>query len=366
MRTRAKISLCMIVKNEEHNLPGCLDSAAELVDEIVVVDTGSTDRTKAVAVSRGARVVDFAWRDSFAAARNEGLRLAMGDWIFWLDADERPDDSNRQRLRELFAGLKEENAAYTMRQLSPARSAAGMAAFVVQVRLFRRDERIRWEYRVHEQILPALKQCNTDIRHTEIAVAHHGYQDPDRLRAKLERNARLLRLANAEQPNNSFILYNLGFACLDLGGTEEAASLLQRSLELVQRNDPIVRKLFAVLARSQGKLGQPAKAFTTLQTGLSRFPDDPELLFVNGVLLAEAGNYAEAEANLKHLQTSSEVASFANVHPGIRTYLARHYLAGVYRAQHRPGEAEAAWSTALAQSPSYMPALRGLAELYAH
>ena len=160
MRTRAKISLCMIVKNEEHNLPGCLDSAAELVDEIVVVDTGSTDRTKAVAVSRGARVVDFAWRDSFAAARNEGLRLAMGDWIFWLDADERPDDSNRQRLRELFAGLKEENAAYTMRQLSPARSAAGMAAFVVQVRLFRRDERIRWEYRVHEQILPAIRRAS--------------------------------------------------------------------------------------------------------------------------------------------------------------------------------------------------------------
>ena len=84
----------MIVKNEEAHLAGCLGSVADLVDEIVVVDTGSTDATAAVASRFGARVYPFHWVDSFAAARNESLRHARGDWIFWLDA--RRDGSTRR------------------------------------------------------------------------------------------------------------------------------------------------------------------------------------------------------------------------------------------------------------------------------
>src|SRR6185369_12826459 len=83
----SRVSLCMIVKNEEANLPPCLSSAADLVDEIIIADTGSTDRTREIAASFGARVVEFPWVDSFAAARNESVRHATGDWIFWLDAD---------------------------------------------------------------------------------------------------------------------------------------------------------------------------------------------------------------------------------------------------------------------------------------
>src|ERR1051325_6086585 len=103
-----KISLCMIVKDEEANLAECLAGVADLVDEMIVVDTGSTDRTKVVAASRRARVFDFPWVDSFAAARNESIRHATGDWIFWMDADDRIDEANRQKLRNLFAQLKDE------------------------------------------------------------------------------------------------------------------------------------------------------------------------------------------------------------------------------------------------------------------
>src|SRR5207249_9840407 len=78
----ARVSLCMIVKNEEDNLPACLASAAGLFHEVIVVDTGSTDRTREIAAACGARVFDFPWVDSFAAARNESLRHATGDWAF--------------------------------------------------------------------------------------------------------------------------------------------------------------------------------------------------------------------------------------------------------------------------------------------
>src|SRR5690242_15059907 len=90
-RMAANISLCMIVKNEEASLATCLQSAADLVNEVIVVDTGSSDQTKAIAARFGARVHDFAWVNDFSAARNESLRQASGEWIFWLDADESLD-----------------------------------------------------------------------------------------------------------------------------------------------------------------------------------------------------------------------------------------------------------------------------------
>lgn len=95
----------MIVKSEEHNLGECLRSVTDLVDEIVVADTGSTDKTKEIARQFGAKVIDFPWIDHFAAARNAALQHATGHWRFWMDADDRLDEDNRAKLRALFAQL---------------------------------------------------------------------------------------------------------------------------------------------------------------------------------------------------------------------------------------------------------------------
>src|SRR5581483_2761560 len=99
------VSVCIIARNEEANIADCLACVQDLADEVVVLDTGSTDRTRDIARERGVRVFDFPWVDSFSAARNESIRHATGNWVFWMDADDRLDEPNRIRLRHLFAGL---------------------------------------------------------------------------------------------------------------------------------------------------------------------------------------------------------------------------------------------------------------------
>ena len=101
---QARVSLSLIVKNEEANLPACLQSVAGLVDEVVVIDTGSSDRTREIARAFGAKVFDFPWCDSFSAARNEGLRHATGQWVLWLDADEYFDQPNLEKVKSLVRG----------------------------------------------------------------------------------------------------------------------------------------------------------------------------------------------------------------------------------------------------------------------
>jgi tetratricopeptide (TPR) repeat protein len=361
---RPRVSLCMIVKNEEANLPACLDSVAELVDEIIVVDTGSTDQTRDVALRYHARVVDFPWVDSFAAARNEGLRHATGAWIFWLDADDRLDADNRDRLRACFAKLADEQAAYVMKCLClPSADGAG-ATIVDHVRLFRNHPEIRWRYRVHEQILPAVRRQGGEVRWTDVVIHHTGYQDAAVRAVKLQRDLRLLTLENADHPDEPFTLFNLGSVSQELGQPAAAVPLLRRSLELSHPNDSIVRKLYALLARCHRQLGQPAEALAACRAGLGHYPEDAELLFLEGVLLRQQGNRAGAEAVWQRLLGTRERSHFASVDAGLRSHKVRQNLAALFQEEGRYAEAEVQWRALLADQPDFLPAWLGLAELY--
>jgi glycosyltransferase involved in cell wall biosynthesis len=182
----------------------------DLVDELVIVDTGSADQTKGIAESFQAKVFDFPWCDSFAAARNHSLAQATGDWVFWLDADDRLDEANRKMLRSLFANLKDENAAYVMKCHCLPDPTTGATTIVDHVRLFRNEPEIRWKYRVHEQILPSLRALGTNVLWSDVVIHHQGYQDKDLRRRKLDRDSRLLTKENSDCPDDPFTLFNLG------------------------------------------------------------------------------------------------------------------------------------------------------------
>ncbi len=360
----AAVSLCLIACNEEPRLSTCLPSALGLVGEIIVIDTGSTDRTKEEAVRFGARVFDFPWVDNFAAARNESLRHATGDWIFWLDADEYLDDDNRESLRSLFSRLSDQNAAYTMRQRSRLEPSTHSVAMVDHVRLFRNHPQIRWQYRVHEQILPAIRRAGGELRTTDIVIEHSGFLDPAIQGPKVERNLWLLELENEEHPHDPFVLFNLAAVYVSQGRNAEALSLLRESLKLSHPDDTIAPKLFALLTRTHHQLGQPPEALAACQAGQKHFPEDAELLFWEGMLLREQGDLPGAERCLRQVLETRVSTHFTGVDEGMRGYKARHYLAEVYRAQRRPQEAEAQWQQVVTENPSFAPSWLKLAELY--
>src|SRR5262249_4444762 len=157
--------------------------------EIVVVDTGSMDRTVELAREFGARVFDFVWVDDFGAARNAALARARGDFAFWLDADDVVDPPERVKLRAWLDRLRPgEEAAYVVRcACDPGADGSGGQTVVDHIRLFPLREEIRWTYRVHEQILPALKRAQVPVRWTDLVVRHTGYTDPVVRARKLER-----------------------------------------------------------------------------------------------------------------------------------------------------------------------------------
>ena len=354
----------MIVKDEEANLPECLASAADLVDEVVVVDTGSADRTKEVAARFHARVFDFPWMDDFAAARNEGLKHATGDWAFWLDADDRLDGDNRARLKALIDGLRDENAAYVMKCLCLPDPETRTATVVDHVRLFRNDPALRREYRVHEQILPSLRRGGGDVGWSDVVVRHVGYQDPALRRRKLERDGRILRLEHADKPDDPFILFNLGSIAHELGRCEEAVTFLGRSLALSNPKDSIVRKLYALLAQGHRRLGQDGLALAACRKGREFYPDDVELLFQEGVVLRARGDRAGARRCWTELLRPRPADHFASLDTGLSGYKTRHNLAQLELEEGNLSGAEAHWRAALAEQAAFMPAQLGLGEVY--
>jgi tetratricopeptide (TPR) repeat protein len=344
-----------------------LENVSGLADEIIVVDTGSTDRTREIAAAHGARVYEFQWIDDFGAARNESLRHASGDWIFWLDADDRVDEANRRRLVELFRALPRQPVAYAMRY-SCWMNPHGMVPkrlLVDQVRLFPNDPQIRWSQRVHEQILPAVQALGGACQQTDIIIDHLGYQDEHVRQRKHERNLRLLRLEVQEQPDHPFTLFNLGWALLMAGQPDEAISCLKRYRDKGRVTDTQAAKAYVLLAQAQRGLGRAHEALQECQQGRRLFPDDPELLFTEGLLYYQLGDSRQAASRLEELlQLRPSARLVVGVDDGLTSYLARHNLAVIYRDQGQLREAECQWRAVLQQRPRWGEVLVGLGELY--
>jgi tetratricopeptide (TPR) repeat protein len=227
--TRPLVSATLIVRDEEKFLGGCLASIRELIDEIIVVDTGSRDRTRQIARSYGVNVFDYAWHDDFSAARNFALDRAHGEWILYIDADERIRSYDRSALeRELS---DKSLVACTVR----FHQRTGFTAYP-EYRLFRRDDRIRFEGVMHETMLPSVMRMVEDdgrrIGSSLLTIDHLGY-DGDQTH-KLQRNLHLLLKEIKCDPAKLYLWWHLGTVYRDLGRLADAEAAWRTGIELAE------------------------------------------------------------------------------------------------------------------------------------
>jgi hypothetical protein len=222
------LSICMIVKNEEANLPRALESARGLDAEVVVVDTGSTDATVAMATQAGAKVVHFAWVDDFSAARNFAFASATGRWLLVLDADEELTPELRAAIPGVLASTKAGALRVPMSDVDD-RGATRMRFW--STRIVRSGRGYAYEGRVHEDLEGSVLRAGGVIASAELPIHHHGYTARESKRKhRNERNLALVQQAHQAAPTDPRHWHYLGLQHAIEGDHELAASWFERVL----------------------------------------------------------------------------------------------------------------------------------------
>jgi tetratricopeptide (TPR) repeat protein len=276
----------MIVRNEEKFLDGCLSSVKGLVDEIVIVDTGSTDNTLAIARIHGAIISSFTWCDDFSAARNEALRRTTGDWVLYLDADERLASGQGEMLRSLIG--KEHIGAYLITVGGEIRLQTGTFGHAnAYPRLFRKYPGVQFEGDVHEQIGPSIERSGKPIRPSDLVIEHLGYnQSVETTRDKCHRNIALLRKQLKRNTADAYARFQLGNTLTILKEFDEAKRELTTSLQAKILPPSIKANICNLLAEIAVNEGEFDDAIRDYHSSL-RFAPNQRMArwFLSGVLL---------------------------------------------------------------------------------
>lgn len=339
-----RVSLCMIARDEEQFLPKCLERAAPCVDEIILVDTGSEDRTVEIAESFGAKVLHFPWCDDFAAARNHGLQQATGDWVLVLDADEHLDLDAPEMVRELAErpGVSGYHLRFTNHYTG------GKSIGVLMVRLFRNLPGVAYENRIHEQVTPSLAKAGESLglatMVSGLEVAHEGYREEVMLsKNKVERNDRLFRLQLEEHPDDAYSLYKYGDFLRGVPGREdEALSVLQECFAKILQRPPVATRSLpfagevgALVALALMQRNQAAEARAVVDTCFRRCLSTPNLHYIAAGLALTQRNNDEAIAHFQACLRYRGQVLVVPIQEGITGHIA---VAGIAQAYMQKGD----------------------------
>jgi tetratricopeptide (TPR) repeat protein len=327
--TGLTLSLCMIVRDEEEMLPRCLDAIHGAVDEIVIVDTGSTDRTIEIALSYGAKVIEREWTGSFAEARNASFEAATGDWVMYLDADEVLVADDADRLRQL-TGQTWREAFYLVETNYTGEEGDGTALTHNALRVFRNRPQYRFDGRLHEQIAQHLPTYTPErVAHSTVRIEHYGYLGSVRsAKEKSQRNIELLKAQQAESPPTAFLHFNLGSEYAAAEDAPAALAEFERAWAMIQ-SDPdggayeFTPTLIARLVRCLRACGRAQDAINRADDGLRRFPGFTDLVLEQAYASVALGREDEAIAYYDSCIELGDAPAYYTATVGSGTYLPR-------------------------------------------
>jgi tetratricopeptide (TPR) repeat protein len=314
-KKKAAVSCCMIIKDEEKYLARCLASVKPIVDEIIVVDTGSADRSKDIATAFGAQVYDFEWKKDFAKARNYSLEKASGDWIFILDGDEVISSLDYKHFNQIVKNRPKAPVAYTIvtRNYSALANIVGWvpndgkyvneeaaAGWIpsIKTRLFYGKVQIWFEGAVHELVDPVVKRKGFETKQCSIPVHHYGRLDKKRLTRKGEIYFEIGKKKMEEMGDDIFAVREMAIQATTLEKNEMAIELWQRLISL----DPpelMVADSYINLATLYNRLSNFEQALLVAKKAVAKAPDLKESHYNYALAELHVGN---APATIKVLK----------------------------------------------------------------
>jgi glycosyltransferase involved in cell wall biosynthesis/Flp pilus assembly protein TadD len=343
--TGLSLSLCMIVRDEEEMLPRCLDAVAGAVDEIVIVDTGSQDRTIEIAKSFGAKVIEREWTGSFSDARNVSFDAATGDWILYLDADEVLIKDDGDKLRAL-CGQTWREAFYLVETNFTGSMDAAAAIQHNALRVFRNRPEYRFEGRLHEQIAYALPGYIPErLTETSVRLDHYGYLGVVRdAKDKSRRNLELLQAQQREGAPTPFLHFNLGAEHAAIGELEQALVEFEEAWHLAETTPDGTRLEFlpSLASRTVVSLrncGRHQDSIDRADFFLERFPGFTDLVYYQGFSALLLNRKDDAIAYFEKAVSMGDAPSRYTALVGAGTYLPRITMAMMHMDQRQPAKA---------------------------
>ncbi|MGC7846480.1 glycosyltransferase [Desulforudis sp. 1088] len=350
------IALVMIVRDEEAHLERCLNSVKDQVDEIVIVDTGSRDRTLELARHYTQKLYTYQWTGNFSTARNYAIERASSEWILSLDADEELDVA----AGELRTLVQNNNGceAFFLPLFSQADETGSCFSRSLVLRLFRNLPDYRFSGRIHEQIM--IERPGV-VGITDAPVIWHRPVAAKERNQKRARNLNLLLQAVEADPANSFLQYYLGLEWLGLQKPAQALECFQRTCRELDDSNVLFRAP-AVLYRVHclKVLGQLDEALCICLEESSRYPSYSDLFFEGGVLLELKGEYAVAIRWFKEALNCGTPPPLFTHTVGTEGFLALYHLGYCSEQLGQLEEACDYYKQALAANPDYIYPLYSL------
>jgi glycosyltransferase involved in cell wall biosynthesis len=357
------ISLCMIVKNEEKFLPDCLQSVQGVVDEIILVDTGSTDATIEIATKFGAKIIHHKWKNDFAEARNVSLKAATGEWILMLDADESLDLDDRKHIRPYIEQTKSPMLALELINYHGEEKDEHKTFTMAQSRLFRNHLDLYFENSIHETINLNNRDFDVDaIPHIPVRIHHMGYLAPiTKIKKKNERNMRLLHEEIKKKDHSPWMEYHLAGEYYRQQKFDIAFQYCNECIMgfLISKLMPpsLVYNLKYSCLVSTRSFKETLKS---IDKAIQLFPDYVDLHFYKGISLYYEEMYNEAILTFDHCLSLGDKNLKYLVMSGTGTYQALYFQALCFKKQGNDEKCRELLEEAIRIYPAYEEALQEL------
>jgi glycosyltransferase involved in cell wall biosynthesis len=331
------VSLCMIVKNEEDNLQRCLGSVSDIVDEIIIVDTGSTDKTVEIAQSFGAKIYHFDWDDNFSHARNYSLSKATKDWILVMDADDEFEREDKWKLLNITENKVAGANAYCGRTLCYSGEVPDKNSIIMNmnIRLVKNNRGYKFEGSIHEQIVVGPEDLNKPyaLVAVDIKFHHYGYLiSAIAAKDKHNRNIKLIEKELKYNPQNAFMLFNMGNEYYALRDYKKALDYYMLSYEFFDPKPGFSSMLLIRIIMSHQSMGTGKEIFKYVKLGLQYYPKFTDFEYLKGDEFLRQKKVLKSISAYKKCLKIGEPPVYMNNMAGVGTYKPHYTLSTIYTA----------------------------------